>query len=86
VLRVLIHAQLEHIRTCVVADNVEVVLPAWNVLEVELREEGRLLVEARTREHAPERIDDPRTSAHQDRIGFLGNLVRDLESGAFHRK
>ena len=78
-MRLFVHLQLEDVGPGVVAGDVEVVLAARHLVEVQLGGEDRLLVETGAGEHHAEGVDDGGAAPHQDRVRFLGEVAdRDL--------
>ena len=82
--RRLVHGQGEDVRPGVVADRVEVEVPAIEVGEVELREQDALTVAQRSGEDLAQRRDDRAAAVDQHGVVLGQVLVRaDHEAAAF---
>src|SRR5207253_7946253 len=64
----LVDGELEDVGTRVVPGDVEVVLAARDLAEVQLGTEDRLLFENRSHQHFAGRIDDAAAAPHQERM------------------
>src|SRR6185437_5417478 len=70
-LRPIVNDELEDIGPRIVPGSVEVELAASDMFEINFGVEDRLTGKIRTREHAPERIDDGAAAAHHYRIRIV---------------
>lgn len=74
----LVDEQPKYVRPCVVANDVEVELPARDLIEIDVREQDLLTIRCGTGEHLAKRVDDAAPAAAHNvisvRCEYVGNV------------